>query len=1669
MQVPAGTAFAYSPLMNYATPGLTPETLHGRFAAQVERTPDHIAVTCNAQHLSYQALDARATDLAWRLRELGVRSETLVAVCLERSLDLVVAILAVLKAGGAYVPIDPDYPVERQRFCLNDCQSQVLLTQRSLARLAPPPIQCLCLDDTPETGRPLAEKPLPASGTASSLAYVIYTSGSTGQPKGVEITHGNVTRLFDVTQRLLDFGPNDVWSLFHSAAFDFSVFELFGALLYGGRVVVVPREVARQTSAFSALLVTQNVTMLSQTPSSFQRLIPELLALPTPPPLRRVVFGGEALELPMLVPWVERFGDERPQLINMYGITETTVHVTYRRLTRSDIAAAPGSLIGHPLPDLEITLLDGQLRPVGAAEQGEIFISGPGVARGYLGRPELTAERFIRLPNGQKAYRSGDLARRLPDGELLYVGRADQQVKLHGYRIELGEIRSCLMAIAGIADAAVRCWGTGADKRLAAYLIGRPGCRLGPQQLRRELAQRLPFYMIPASFNFVPQLPLTVNGKLDLDALPPPSYHTRAYRAPESRTERAVTAALARVLKLDAVGRDDSVIALGGTSLQAAAVARELAAALGREIPVSTLLMDQTIAELAAQLDHGSQSASDAAEQEHATSLPSAELPVFSAQLGLWLHAQRWPQDTAYNETLTLVSSHAVAADRIERCLAEIIKRHESLRTSLVWRGGTLFRHIAPELTLPMRVEDVSGLPQTERAVAARTVAEGQAAVAFDLARPPLMRVCLVRMSERECRLYITVHHAVCDARSLYNLAMELIERYEADGLSFSLPPLHAHYAAAAAALAPASPADLGLPSQTGASVEPVLPSEFPRTEARSARGSRHRLRLPVHLCDSLRDLGAQEGATLFMVLLAAWHALLYRYSGSATILVGTVRERRPRAELLPLIGPFFSLLSTVTHPNAKMSFAALLAEVRRTVLAGLGNAPSAETTAPLLGTRFETVFGMVPTPPALAHGWEVSLLDVGSGAAKYDLALLLQEQDDGELIGFIEYRTALRGAASIARFCEHYMTLLASIAADQTQPLAKYDFLSAGERAQLLDWGAGQTDELAALHPCVATQIWTQAQRTPDATAVEWNEGTLTYRQLLGRAAAIADRLRQLGIAQESLIAVCLEQGPDRLAALLGVLLAGGAFVPLDPLQPVARLTQLLTAAAPGLLLTSSLLSGQLSDAAVPRLCVDGEPLPEPWEFAVPPSKPSRLAYVIYTSGSTGQPKGVQIEHAALSNLIAHLRRERWLSASSRVLQFARISFDAAVWEIFDTLTAGATLVLPGGPEPCIGANLFTVLRERAITQVTLPPAVAATLPAGDLPALETLICAGDDCPAEVVARWAPGRRFINAYGPTEGTVCATLAHCRPGQGKPPIGRPLTGVNVYVLDPQQQLVPIGVPGELYLGGAGLARGYLHDSALTARCFVTMSGFAKKTERLYLTGDRVRFRADGQLEFLGRVDRQLKLNGFRIEPAEIEATLREHPVVQDAVVVSAPGPDGQPRLCAYVAIPESAAPADPEQQFRRYLFDRLPTYMVPASIVRLAALPLTPHGKFDQKKLSALASSAKPADKPAAMEPTVAAIWKEVLALQRVDHDTSFFALGGDSLLLTQVHERLSLVLGRPIHIATLFQYVTIRALSQHLESGAETELTTRSNVGAQHFQRTLNSPVQFKRSSGHE
>ena len=1633
----------------------TPPSLpvHRLFEVVAAERPEAVAVSGDEESLTYRELDRRANRLARHLRALGVGPEVRVGVCLPRSPELVMAALAVVKAGGAYVPLDPDYPRERLAFLVEDARAPVVVTRAGLA-LATSARKVL-LDADAGTIARRSPRPLPDGAGPDHPAYVIYTSGSTGRPKGVVVTHRNVARLFTATAPAFGFGEEDVWTLFHSFAFDFSVWEIWGALLHGGRLVVVPYWVSRAPDAFLELLRREGVTVLNQTPSAFRQLIPAACADGDGLRLRFVVFGGEALDPRHLAPWFERFGDRRPRLVNMYGITETTVHVTWRPVAVDDARAAR-SPIGRPIPDLAIRLVDRKLRPVPIGVPGEICVAGAGVARGYLGRPELTAERFLPdlLVPGERLYRSGDLARWLPDGDLEVLGRIDQQVKIRGFRVEPGEIEAALESHPGVRESAVLASEEG---QLVAWVVPRDGS-VPAAELRAFLQDRLPGHMVPAAFVTLPALPLTRHGKLDRAALPAPGLAGVAaapFAPPETPVEQAVAASWGEVLGLPQVGIDDDFFALGGDSIRAIQV-RARAEERGVHFTLQDLFRLPTVRALARA---GRTSAEETAAEtdllspEDRARLPEGiedAFPLARNLAGLVFHGEYSPDYLIY-----LTSFHLQVpfdAERLQEALDRVVARHPVLRSSMALEGFSEPLHlIHAGVRIPLEVEDLRHLDSAEQEeVFGRWFAAEQRR-RFDWRRPPLVRLRVHRRSGDTFQL--TLSEPFLDGWSVGLFLTELFQRYllllpaGAVPAADTLPPVDDEPLAASyrdyvtlERQALASPEARRFWERRmdggGAGHLPADPAARSRPDPEQALVGRVVVPIPEAVSDGLWAASRAASAPLKNLLLAVQLKVLSFLTGSSDVVSGVLANGRPEGlDGDRVIGGFLNAMPFRVDlaPGSWLDLARQVFDAERELLAWrrfpLSELQQKQPGAgrPLFDTLFNFTHFHVYDRLASLPGLTV-LGTAGTEQTYFPLTAQLNVEELTHRISLaFDHPLADLDTARVEDIAARYARVLESVAEDPGAPHDALSLLTAAECQQVLvEWNDtarfGDEAEERPVHELFAEQ----AERTPDAPALLWREETVTYGELAARSGRVARRLLALDLPAETRVGILLDRSPDLVAAILGVLQAGAAYVPLDPAYPQERRDAMLEDSGARVVLTQADLAGPAGETDLPRV------------------HPAQLFAVIYTSGSTGRPKGVAVEHRGVAALLAGAAAVFPPEERAGVLAAASVCFDLSVFELFLPLTRGGTAILAD-----TALDLPRLPARGAVRLAAFVPSTAMELlRAGGIPAsVRTFFLGGEALPAglaRAIQEELPGSRLLNAYGPTEATVYSTIAPVRPvaeeTAAAPPLGHPAPGDRVFLLDADLQPVLPGVEGEIWLGGLGVARGYLGRPDLTADRFrpdpFDVSG------RLYRTGDLGRRLPDGRVEFLGRRDQQVKVRGFRIELGDVEAALARHPGIESTVVVDRRDPDapGEARLVAYAVPRRGLTLSAPwEVELRGFLRRLLPAYMVPSAFVVLDALPLTPAGKVDRRALPAPELDRPGPDRPwmaprTPVEEVLCAIWARLFELERVGADADFFELGGHSLLATRLISQVREAFALELPLRALFDAPVLSNLAHEVE-----------------------------------
>jgi amino acid adenylation domain-containing protein len=1636
-----------------ATPYPQEQTIHQLFEAQARKQPDALAVVFEDTQLSYGELNARANQLAHHLRQLGVGPDIVVGICVERSLEMIVGLLGILKAGGAYVPLDPSYPEARLAYMLADAAPAVLLTQQPLlAQLPTEATPTLCLDTEWAT---LADYPTdnPAHRTRPEhLAYVIYTSGSTGQPKGVGVIHFGLRNylLWAITAYPMTFEKGSFAQL--PLVFDATVTTLFTPLLAGKNITILPS--TTNTDLFNFLKIEQKISLLKITPAHIDLTALSLDANNNGAEIGITVIGGEALTAAQANTWLSYY--PKTLIINEYGPTETVVGccIYETREISDDRDSIP---IGRPIANTQLYILDPALNPVPVGVAGELHIAGAGLARGYLHRPELTAEKFIPDPfatePGARMYKSGDLARYLPDGNIEYLGRIDNQIKIRGFRIELGEIEATLAALPDVRDAVVVAHASEAgDQRLAAYVVPKDEAATEASTFRNALLRTLPDYMVPAYFVLLGELPLTPNGKVDRSALPAPDMSRGAlgYVAPRNPTEDFLTALWAEVLSLDKVGIHDNFFALGGHSLLATQLISKVRATFQVELPLRALFEAPTLAALAHKLE---QAQPGVAAPPIVPIDQHEELPLSFAQQRLWFLDQFESDNPFYNipAAVRLVGTLDRAA--LHQAINEIVRRHEALRTRFITLAGSAVQQIVAQLELALPLSEMSTLAPEAREANVHELASAEAQRSFDLAHGPLLRAHLLRLAEQEHVLLFTMHHIVSDGWSMGLFVQELATLYSAyvQGQPSPLPELAIQYADFAhwqrqwlSGEVLAQQLDYWCSQLQGVPTLLALPTDRPRPPVQRYRGATLPFHVSPQTTTGLYSLSNQAQATLFMTLCAAFNVLLARYAGQRDICIGTPIANRNRTEIEPLIGFFTNTLVLRTKVDSQARFDALLEQVRATALGAYAHQDVpfeqlVDTLNPERQLSHSPLFQVMlvlqnaPMDALELPGLTLESVAVESATAKFDLTLNVIE-DNAQLSCSLEYNTDLFEAATIERMVGHFTRLLDAIVAEPTARIGELPMLSEAEREQLLvTWNATATPypQEQTIHQLFEAQ----ARNQPDALAVVFEDTQLSYGELNARANQLAHHLRQLGVGPDILVGICVERSLEMIVGLLSILKAGGAYVPLDPSYPEARLAYMLADATPEVLLTQQPLLAQLPTGDIPTLCLDTEwaTLADyPTDNPVHRTRPEHLAYVIYTSGSTGLPKGTLITHNGLCSLVHAQTAAFAIVPTQRILQFASFSFDASISEVFMALSSGATLCLAVHDQLLPGYSLEETLHQLAISVVTLPPTALNIMSKESLPSLQTIIVAGETCSKSLMMQWADSCAFFNAYGPTETTVCASVHHCNTDQTGPlPIGRPITNTRLYILDHELNPVPVGVAGELHIAGAGLARGYLHRPELTAEKFIPDPFATEPGARMYKSGDLARYLPDGNIEYLGRVDNQVKIRGFRIELGEIEANLVALAGVRDAVVVVHASEAGDQRLAAYV-VPKDKAATEPSA-FRNALLRTLPDYMVPVYFVLLGELPLTPNGKVDRNALPVPDMSRGALGYVAPRnhtEEVLATLWAELLSLDKVGIHDNFFALGGHSLLAVQLVSRIEQRFDIKLPLSQLFTSPSIETLA---------------------------------------
>jgi amino acid adenylation domain-containing protein len=1651
------------------------------FEEQVLRAPENIALAFGEERLSYAELNRRANRLAHHLRAQGVGPEVLVGLLLERSTEMVVALLAILKAGGAYVPLDPSYPLERLDFMLNDARLSVLITTDELLDTLPSFFgQVVCLDtDAGRIAGASDENPT-REATGENLAYLIYTSGSTGQPKGISILQRAVTRLVRDTN-YIRIEPADRIAQASNISFDAATFELWGALLNGAQLIGMSRELTLSPADFAARIREREITVMFLTTALFNHLA--AFAPHTFSHVRDLLVGGEVVE-PKWVRKVLAEGAPR-RLLNVYGPTESTTFATWQEVW--EVAADARTIpIGRPLSNTQVYLLDRKLEPVPVGVSGEIYLGGDGLARDYLRRPDLTAERFVPDAFGQRPgarlYRTGDLARYLPDGSIEFLGRADNQVKVRGFRIELEEIEAVLGAHPSVREAVLMAREDGfEERRLIAYLVCDEERAPTATELRSFLGAKLPDYMIPSAFVMLERLPLTPNGKVDRRALPAPDQtrpeQAQDFIAPTSPTEIILAGIWASVLGVERIGVHDSFFDLGGDSLLAIQVVSK-----AREhdlvISIHQLFQYPNIAALARELHRTEASLFEVQRtnpfgllrEEDRALLPGGvedAYPLTRLQAGMVFHSEYEPETAVYHDIFSLHIRAKLDPDLLRATFEELIRRHPVLRTSFELSSfSEPLQLVHSEAALPFQFEDLTYLSEGQQrgTVAAYMAAERRRG--FDWRHAPLMRLLVERRSAESFQLNLSFHHAILDGWSLSSLFNELFQHYislveRQTGALGPPPAIHFREFVALERAAMQSETQrrfwLDKLSDAPQTRVPRLPFAA-KPESDAPLMLPHRVQIPLEVSRGLKGLSSAAGVPLKSVLLAAHLRVLSLLNGQRDVVTGVVSNGRPEeADGERMIGLFLNTppLRLRLRAGTWTDLARATFDAEREMLP-FRRYPLPEIQQMMGGrklfevgfnyTHFHIIQGMLQLK-------ELEILEV-EAVSETNFSLLADfdlELTTSQVQLALEYDAGEFAREQVEAIGGYYLNTLAAMALHPQELYEARALLSDAELEQQLEtWTGAERDY--PRHRCLHQLFEEQVERTPDAVALEFEGERVTYAELNRRANRLAHFLRRRGVGPEVLVGLLLERSTETVVALLAVLKSGGAYVALDPGLPPARIAYMMEDAGAGLVLTQRALADLLAPAPGEFVHLEeiAEELSEESE-SNPASTVStdNLIYIVYTSGSTGQPKGIAMRHRPLVNIVNYQIQRSGPQARPRTLQFASLSFDVSIQEMFSTWLVGATLVLIREEQRRDARQLLRLVEERGIERLFLPFVALQQLAGVALAeqlvpsSVREIITAGEQLKITSSLRrlfdQLEGCNLDNQYGPSEAHVVTTFMlagdpHTWPDL--PPIGRPVFNTQIYILDQSLQPLPTGTPGEVYVGGDGLARGYLRRPAQTAERFIPNPYSRAAGARLYKTGDLARYLPGGEMEFLGRNDEQVKVRGYRIEPGEVEAALAAHPAVSESVVQVQPDNLGERRLVAYVA---GAGPELSIGELREFLGGKLPDYMLPSVFVIIERVPRTINGKVDYGALPAPSASRPLIETPfvppaTPTEEALAHIWANVLGIERVGARDDFFDLGGNSLSATQLVLRVREAFDTELPLRALFKHSTVAELASLIE-----------------------------------
>ncbi|MCK4260903.1 MAG: amino acid adenylation domain-containing protein, partial [Halanaerobiales bacterium] len=1623
------------------------ETIDQLFEAQVKRRPAEVAVIFEDEQLTYEELNQRANQLATILRKKGVYKEKIVGIMVERSIEMIVGMLAVLKAGGAYLPIDSENPRDRIQYMLEDSDTKILLTQEHLAEKVQFAGEVIDLTDQELYAHTFGE--IRRTHNSRNLAYLIYTSGSTGRPKGVLLEHRGIANLKNFFTDNLGVNEDDRVIQFASCAFDASVWEIYMALLTGARLYLINKDIINDYEKFVEYLNTNSITIVTLPPVYLTNLNHiEIRSL------RTVITAGSATNFGLVQKWKKKV-----EYINAYGPTETTICASIWKASReNDYKTVP---IGQPIPNTHIYILDpnDHLTPIGVV--GEVCVSSVSLARGYLNRPELTSEKFINNPyTGERMYRTGDLARWLPDGNIEFVGRRDYQVKVRGYRIELGEIEKQLLSYSMIKDVVVTEQKRTEDENyLAAYFVSTEEVIVA--DLKEYLKTKLPDYMIPTYFVFLDKLPLTTNGKVDRKSLPEPddSFLRNVYVAPTSETEVRLLKLWTEVLDKEGFGVTDNFFDLGGYSLNATSLVARIHKEFSVKIRLRDIFKKPTIRELAGCIKKADKgvyaSIESVGEREY--------YPTSSAQKRIFILNQLEQDSINYNMPGFMYIEGELDQEKFRKAFEKLVERHESFRTSFVSIDGDIVQKVSQEIEFEIKYFTVfeNELPELIK----------EFIKPFDLSKTPLFRVGLVMLPNKYVLMF-DMPHIIADGVSMSIVINDFMRIYSGEELS----NLRIHYKDFAVWQNQFFNSDK-IKSQeeywlkTFAGEIPVLnmPTDYQRSRDMKLSGGRVSFEVGEELTDKFNLLISHKGVTTYMALLAVYNLLLSKYANQDDIVVGTPIAGRSHSDLEKIIGMFVNTLAIRNYSTDDKTFLEFLDEVKVNALKAYENQdyPFEMLVERLELDRdlsrnplFDTMFALqniANNTGRVESDLKFTPVKVESTAAKFDLEMNAFETKNGLLFD-IAYSVNLYKRETIERMAKHYKNILRQVVQNTDIKIKDVEMITDEERRQIL-YEFNDTKTEFCNDRTMYQLIEKEAEKNPDKVALKYINREVTYLELNQNANQLARILQAKGLQSDQLVGILLDRSPLMVESILAIWKAGGGYIPIDPNYPMSRITGILSDSETVAVLTESQfidteIKNKYIGAIIELDIMENEIRQQNVDNLNQKIDMNSLSYVIYTSGSTGKPKGAMVEHIGMMNHIHAKINDIKVGNESIVAQNSSHCFDISVWQFFVGLVVGGrTVIYPN--EVAMNPEIFIdqIVKDKVTILEVVPSFLAALLDFVELKfcelnSLEYLLVTGEAVKPNLVERWFdyyPNITMVNAYGPTEASDDIThhFMDKTSEYERVPIGKPVQNFNIYIVDKNMKLVPIGVRGEILVSGIGVGRGYLNDPIKTEKVFMEDPFIDEKGVRLYKTGDLGRWTEDGVIEFFGRIDHQVKIRGFRIELGEIESKLVEHDKVKESVVIDFEDNDGSKYLCAYIATEEDIDIS----KIREYLFTTLPEYMVPGYFITLDRLPLNSNGKIDRKALPKpdrdIISTSEFIKPTNPIEEKLAVIWTEILGIERVSIMDNFFEIGGHSLKATSLVSKVFKELNVELPLREIFKTPTIKELAEYIQKAEKNIYTS--------------------------